>query len=146
MGLDEFKTGDSSDNESDGNVDTEQEQPEPKTYGEIGGSHEVNVNSSDADEAILGIAPQKWVSMTEKERILAVRQLKFADFRPSVQLDDRWEYRDATEIECVCNNKMTFSKSVQCGNCGRTYKEVGRTVTKIKDPEDDLIHNDAQTE
>lgn len=146
MGLDAFKTDDSSDDSPEEHYKNEGSELELGIYDDTDGCDVLNVGSNDSDDTILGIDTDVWLNMTNKERVLAVRQTKFPDFKPSMQLDERWKSENKTEIECVCNNQMTFSDMKECNNCGRQYKEIGRTVTKIKDPHDDLIYNNATTE
>jgi len=105
------------------------------------GSNNTNTQTDKEESPSFGIEPEKWNSMSKKEIVAEVRDSKIPDFRPEIQLDDRWEYKEVVEIKCVCGNTFYFTTKGLCFECGRSYGKEGRTVVKINDPEGEIIHD-----
>ena len=160
MGLEDFNS-DANDNQSSGSSDTsnsrnsndkssnEQRNGNEESQGGLesfrttpsrGGSGGNN-KQANSDDTVLGINPREWNKMTVKQRINEVRKRKIPDFRPDIQLDDRWGWAKAVKVECVCGNQMYFTAKTKCSNCGREYKMKNRTVIKTADPNNEVIHN-----
>jgi len=105
------------------------------------GSNNTNTQTDEEESPPFGIEPEKWNSMSKKEIVAEVRDSKIPDFRPEIQLDDRWEYKEVVEIQCVCGNTFYFTTKGLCFECGRSYGKEERTVVKINDPEGEIIHD-----
>lgn len=138
MGIDSFKTDDSEETE-----DEQQEDIEETTSDEdVGGLDSFKSDSSVEDEEeerapwIEDIGPQKWRSMSVEERVEFVRENYKEDYYPNFKLDDRWEFNEVIEIDCVCGNSFTFMSKGVCMECGREYKQAERTVVKISEPKE----------
>lgn len=100
-----------------------------------------NDAEDDSDDNVFGIPPRKWRSMSIKQRVAHIRESKIPDFKPDLQLDERWHWNKAARIQCVCDNTFHISKKGKCPSCNREYSMENRTVVKTKDPEDTIIHN-----
>ena len=105
------------------------------------GSNNTNTQTDEEESPPFGIEPKKWNSMSKKEIVAEIRDSKIPDFRPEIQLDDRWKYKEVIEIQCVCGNTFYFTTKGLCFECGRSYGKEGRTVVKINDPEGEIIHD-----
>jgi len=155
MGLEDFKddsdkghsdsssddaSGTDSDNDSSGDDSNTGGLESFKTNNDGGGSDDGNSASQD-DSKIFGIEAHELSQMSEKERVMAIRENHTPDYKPQVQLDERWSFKKVVEIECVCNNVFHFITAGLCLSCGRSYGNVGRTVVKLSDPEDIKIHD-----
>ena len=155
MGLDDFKQdssegNNSSDSGDDSSTDNNNDSSDSsddagglesfKTNTNRGGSGDKN-NASKDDSKIFGIEAHKLSQMSEKERVMAIRENHTPDYKPQVQLDERWTFKNVVEIQCVCGNVFHFVTTGLCLSCGRSYKDVGRTVVKLNEPEDKKIHN-----
>lgn len=79
----------------------------------------------------------EWNNMSTEEAVEHIRDNYIEDYYPSFQPDQDWDWEKVVEISCVCGEKFTFTKDGMCLNCGRKYKNVGRTVRKIADPHKD---------
>ena len=157
MGLDDFKdepSGKSDKSDSGDATDTDSDTDSGGSDSGSGGLESFNTNTdrggsddeNNTENEITKI-PDKiyrnWNTMSEKERVKAVRQHGIQDYKPSVQLDDRWSWRKIIEIECVCGKTIQFKNTGSCDRCNRTYGERGRTVIKLNESEDRKIHNNA---
>lgn len=169
MGLDDFKSEDDNDSDTNssssasstnsgstgddsngGTVNSDDDNSNVSTTGGLdsfrtnatrGGSAD-NTDKDDTDNTVFGIPPYKWRRMSIKERVAEVRQSKIPDFKPDLQLDERWKWEKAARIYCVCGNQFYLSDRDECLNCGREYSVENRTVVKTSDPENKIIHND----
>lgn len=122
MGLDSFKSDSSGDSghtpatdRGDSNGDDGEDEPE---------------------NAIFGIAPEKWVAMSEEERIAEVRKREVADFNPDTTVDESWSHQKLVAVNCVCGKAFLFETAAKCPDCGRKYLDTGRTVVKKANKED----------
>lgn len=142
MGLDDFRT-DSEDDDS--NEESKEDEEEETTSEETSGLESFRTNNTDggnngetqednSDNKILGIDPRKYDEMDKEQRIKAVRNNGFPDYRPDYNPDDRWSYNKVVEVNCVCGNEFTFLTKGLCFECGREYQKVMRTVKLTKDP------------
>jgi hypothetical protein len=111
-----------------------------RTSATRGGS--TNNNDKDKqDSNVFGIPPRKWRNMSIKQRVARIRESEIPDFKPDLQLDDRWGWGKAARIQCVCNNTFYIKNKGKCPFCNREYSMENRTVVKTEDPEDTIIHN-----
>lgn len=146
MGLDTFKSDSKNQDDSDTDKDNPDNESDEgglesfKSHTDRGGNTNKTDSENDSDK-VLGVEPRKWNSMSVKERVAEVRDSKIPDFRPEVQLDERWSHGEVVELDCVCNNIFHFMHTGICMNCGRTYSKKGRTVIKLSDPDDTVIHD-----
>jgi len=129
-----------SNEEHDGNEESQGGLESFRTSPSRGGSGGDN-KQDDSDGNVLGINPREWNNMTVKQRVNEVRKRKIPDFRPDIQLDDRWSWAKAVQVECVCGNQMYFTAKTKCSNCSREYEMKNRTVIKTADPNNKVIHN-----
>lgn len=169
MGLDEFKSGKNDDSKNsdnttsnssnntstdassdgtsdvvsdgDSNVSTTGGLDSFRTDATRGGSAD-ETDEDGTDNTVFGIPPYEWRRMSVKERVAKIRQSKIPDFKPDLQLDERWKWEKAARIYCVCGNQFYVSDRDECLNCGREYSVENRTVVKTSDPENEIIHND----
>lgn len=119
MGLDDF-TSDSSDDSPTDDRDTR------------GGSNG-NTDIDDSESTIFGIPSQKYIAMSEEERVKAVRQTSIEDFAPGKKFNDDWSYKNFTVISCSCGNLILITDEVTCSNCGAEYAASGRAVVRVSD-------------
>lgn len=158
MGLDSFKND--SDNEDSGVSDSSDNGSDESSM--AGGDEKDNetgldsfntntnrggitqeTDSDNQNNKLYGIEPHKWNDMSVKERVAKVRDSKIPDYKPEVQLDERWSHAEVIEVECVCGNVFHFVTTGLCFVCGRSYAKRNRTVVKLNDPEGVTIHNNA---
>jgi hypothetical protein len=157
MGLDNFKddendrtnsSSDNSNNNSDNSgdaVDNGENKSGLESFNtntDRGGNTK-ETQSDNQNDKPHGIEPKKWNNMSVKERVAAVRKSNIPDYRPEVQLDERWSHSQVTLIECVCGNVFKFAKTGVCSVCDREYAERNRTVVKTHDPKGEIINNNA---
>ena len=116
MGLDSFKSTNSG---SSGNTHTTDR-----------GDSDGDGDEDEPENAIFGVAPEKWVAMSEEERIAEVRKREVADFNPEATVDKSWSYQKLVAVSCVCGESFLFETAAECPNCGREYRDTGRTVVK----------------
>lgn len=143
MGLDDFKkeTGteepDESDEKSDDGSDSEEERQSLFERLENENTYTDDTAEDNNDNAVFGISGSQWNSMSKDERVKHVRENFIEDYYPEHQIDDRWSYEKVNEVSCVCGNDFIFRESGMCLECGRTYKDAGRTVIKTHEVKDE---------
>lgn len=144
MGLDSF-TSDEDENQtsSDEEEHDNEEQQEDELSGieafrtsETDPSKKENKEGDDEDEYLFGLKPWRWNQMDKDEKVKHVRENFVEDYHPDYQPDERWQYARIVEVKCVCDNVFTFQTTGICLDCGRAYKDAGRTVIKTKEIED----------
>jgi len=162
MGLDNFRSGndnkdedENSDNDditaddTSSSVDNDTDESDGETVGGLesfkssssrGGNND-DGDSDKKDHTPFGIESGKWNNMSPKEIVATIREEEIPDFRPDVQLDDRWSYREVIEVRCVCGNTFYFTTKGLCFECGRSYGKEERTVRKLSDPEGVTIYD-----
>lgn len=152
MGLEDFKSTDDDSQESEEDVQQDEEtssDDEPsglesfRTDSTRGGSGSES-DSDDEEKSLHGLPPRKWKQMSKDERVRYMRNNRIPDYHPSYQPDDRWDYARCVEISCVCGNNFVFLTAGICLECGRGYKDAGRTVIKRHDPHQEQEQNDEQ--
>jgi len=151
MGLDSFKSSNKDDSkDEDGEEEVEETTTEEETEDEeevtgiesfkrsstVGNSTSDNDSDdeNDSDEDKLKIPHAKLAGMPVDQRVEYIRQNHVEDYYPDYQPDGRWSYRTVIELCCVCDNVITFITEGVCMDCGRAYKDAGRTVIKKYDP------------
>ena len=142
MGLDDYRICDKDSNSKKYTDDEDNGEQESKLESYHRHPYRVDsINKNDtgnSDNKIFGIPVLKLVNMSKKERIEAIRDSEIPDFKPEANLDPRWEYNEVIEIQCVCNNIFTFRNTETCDECGRKYKDEGRTVRKVREVQDNI--------
>lgn len=144
MALDDFK----SDEDDNDTQDEQEHEEETTTEDTLSGIEAFRTSATDPsknengsieedDEFIFGLKAWRWNELDKDDRIQHVRQHYIEDYHPEYQPDDRWSYERIVEVECVCDNTFTFQTSGVCLNCGRSYKDAGRTVVKLNEVEND---------
>jgi hypothetical protein len=103
MGLDEFK----SENDTDANSE-----------------------SQDNNEAVFGMTASAWNGMSKSERVKHVRNNYIEGYHPSYKPDGGWEYVDVAKVRCVCDAIFIVDPLATCSDCGRVYKKTRRAVIK----------------
>lgn len=147
MGLDDFSSDESNDEApSDNEEKTHNEQDDDDVSGleafrtsETDPSKKEKESDDDEEEFLFGVKPWRWNQMSKDERVEHVRDNYIPDYHPEYQPDERWSYTRIVEIECVCDEVFTFQTAGICLSCGRAYKDVGRTVRKLNEVDED--HN-----
>lgn len=151
MGLDDFKSDDSSDEldddvkDTEGEIDKRSKNVEEKT--EQGGleSFVTDVKDTDwtdeldrekANPWMDDFTAAQWNDMTTKEKVRYVRTNYYEDYRPEVEIEQEWSYRKVIEVECKCQNTFTFRSAGTCMHCGRGYTFTGTSVVMKYDPHD----------
>jgi len=124
---------------SNGNTHLEDKLEQPISTPSRGGNNEEH-GKDEKDNGVFGIEQEEWNRMSKKEIVAEIRESKIPDFRPDLQLDERWSYNPVIELECVCGNTFYFATKGLCFECGRSYSREKRTVVKISDPEGVKIH------
>jgi len=166
MGLDDFSSKSTDGDEQQEEVDNEEqeettpskEKPPKKDNGPNIEDYKKYSDSSKGagstdeggvpDPVIGELTSEEWNSMSKIERVKYVRENHIPDYRPSVHIDDRWEWDTVIEVQCVCDNVFTFSDSGLCLACGRTYVSHGslnrRVVELLHEPQESQESNVSQ--
>jgi hypothetical protein len=141
MGLDSFRTDNNDSSESDEGSESDSNN-ETSTEDEVTGIEAFRTsetdptkkkNKEDDEDLIFGVTPSEWNRMDAEEQVKHVRDNHVEDYRPDFHVDGDWSFSRIVEIECVCDNYFTFQTRGVCLNCGRVYKDAGRTVTKVEE-------------
>jgi len=140
MGLDDFKKdpSDNSSDESDSNAGDDNEDESESLFERLG-SDETSTDDTvkdNTENSVFGVSGSRWNSMTMDERVKHVRENFIEDYHPDYQIDARWSFDKVNEVSCVCGNDFIFRESGVCLECGRSYKDAGRTVVKTHEIDD----------
>lgn len=153
MGLDDFKKdeGNQSDEDEKQNEKREtstesttssQNEEEPSGLESFMEPHTAtpsgdNDGSESEEEDTSGEMFAETAGMEKNGEIQHIRENYFPDYYPEYQQSDEWSHRKVVEINCVCENRFTFTTRGVCLQCGRAYKCQGRTVIQSSGPEVD---------